>query len=193
MGLSESRQGFPALPNVATELEGVRRLQGGTTLLNRTFLRPRFARELRDVDYGVVHIASHGEFGSDPSRTFVLAYDGRLDLDDLENSIKLARFREPGLELLVLSACQTAAGDDRAGLGLAGLALKAGARSAVATLWSVSDEASGLLSVEFYRQLRGGAPSKARALQAAQRGMLADPLLGHPAYWAPFLLIGNWL
>ena len=93
----------------------------------------------------------------------------------------------------MLSACQTAAGDDRAALGLAGLALKAGARSALATLWFVSDEASGTLAVEFYRQLRAGAPSKARALQAAQRGMIADPLLGHPAYWAPFLLIGNWL
>jgi CHAT domain-containing protein len=193
LGLSQSRHGFPALPNVASELEGVRRVRGGTSLLDASFLRPRFARELRDVDYGVVHIASHGEFGSDPSRSFVLAFDGRLDLDDLENSIKLARFRDPGLELLVLSACQTAVGDDRAALGLAGLALKAGARSALATLWFVSDEASGLLAVEFHRQLRGGSLSKARALQAAQRSMIDDALLGHPAYWAPFLLIGNWL
>ncbi len=192
LGLSQSRQGFPALPSVVSELEGIRRLQGGTSLLNGAFLRPRFARELRDVDYSVVHIASHGEFGADPSRTFVLAYDGRLTLDDLENSIKLARFREPGLELLVLSACQTAAGDDRAALGLAGLALKAGARSALATLWLVSDQASGLLAVEFYRQMQGGT-TKAGALQAAQLVMLADPLLGHPAYWASFLLIGNWL
>lgn len=193
LGLSQSRQGFAALPNVASELEGIRRLQGGTSLLDGAFLRSRFARELRDVDYGVVHIASHGRFDSDPSRTFVLAYDGRLDLDDLENSIKLARFREPGLELLVLSACQTAAGDDRAALGLAGLALKAGARSAVATLWFANDQASSLLVLDFYRQLQGGTASKARALQAAQRGMLEDPLLAHPAYWAPFLLIGNWL
>ena len=193
LGLSQSRQGFSALPNVVSELESIRRLQGGTSLLNNAFLKPRFARELRDVDYSVVHIASHGEFGSDPSRTFVLAYDGRLTLDDLENSIKLARFREPGLELLVLSACETAAGDDRAALGLAGLALKAGARSALATLWLVSDQASGLLAVEFYRQLQGGTTSKAHALQAAQRSMLTDPLLGHPAYWASFLLIGNWL
>lgn len=147
----------------------MRRLQGGTSLLDSAFLRPRFARELRDVDYGVVHIASHGQFGSNPSRTFVLAYDGRLNLDDLENDIKLARFRDPGLELLVLSACQTAAGDDRAALGLARLALKAGARSALATLWSVSDQASGPLVVNFYKQLRSGTASKAWALQAAQR------------------------
>jgi CHAT domain-containing protein len=192
-GLSQSRQGFAALPNVASELEGIRQVRGGTTVLDTAFLRQRFARELRAVDYGVVHIASHGVFGSDPSQSFVLTYDGRLTLDDLEDSIKLARFRDPGLELLVLSACQTAAGDDRAALGLAGLALKAGARSALATLWFVSDEASGLLAVEFYRQLQDGTQSKAHALQAAQRGMLADPLLGHPAYWASFLLIGNWL
>lgn len=192
-GLSQSRQGFPSLPNVPSELEEVHELQGGTSLLDGAFLRARFARDLRNVDYSVVHIASHGQFGSDPSRTFVLAYDGRLTLDDLENSIKLSRFRDPGLELLVLDACQTAAGDDQAALGLAGLALKAGARSALATLWSVSDQASGPLMVDFYRHLQGRTESKARALQAAQRDMLADPLLSHPAYWAPFLLIGNWL
>jgi CHAT domain-containing protein len=193
-GLSQRRQGFPALPSVAAELDGIRRLQRGTTtLLDSAFLRPRFARELQDTRYTMVHIASHGQFGSDPSQTFVLAYDGQLTLDDLESSIKLSRFRELGIELLVLSACQTAAGDDRAALGLAGLALKAGARSALATLWFISDEASAALVLEFYRQLQTGTLSKARALQAAQRSMLKDPVLGHPAYWAPFLLIGNWL
>ena len=192
-GLSQSRQGFPALPAVAAELEDVRRLQGGVLLLDSAFTRRNFARQLRNEDFGVVHIASHGQFGSDPSQNFVLTYDGRLNMDDLEENMKLARFRDPGIELLVLSACQTAAGDDRAALGLAGLAIKAGARSALATLWSVSDQASGLLVVDFYERLRGGAGSKARALQQAQRNMLADPLLSHPAYWAPFLLIGNWL
>ena len=193
VGVSQSRQGFPALPNVASELEAVNRLQGGVILLNRAFMRSSFSRELRGTDFGVVHIASHGQFGTDPSQDFVLTFDSRLDLDDLENSIKLAQFRYPGLELLVLSACQTAAGDDRAALGLAGLALKAGARSAVATLWSVSDQASGALVVDFYRQLKQSGITKAHALQSAQRSMLADPLFSHPAYWAPFLLIGNWL
>ena len=193
MGVSQSRQGFPALPDVAAELKDVHQLEGGTILLNNTFLKSRFARAMRDTDYSIVHIASHGQFGNDPSQSFVLAYDGQLTLDDLENSIKLARFREPGLELLVLSACQTAFGDDRAALGLAGLALKAGARSAVATLWSVSDEAADPLMVDFYRRLQAGTMSKAQALQGAQLSMLADPLLSHPAYWAPFMLIGNWL
>jgi CHAT domain-containing protein len=193
VGISQSREGFPPLPNVASELAGIQRLEHSTNLLDATFLRQRFARELRDVDYTVVHIASHSQFGSDPSRSFVLAYDGQLSLDDLENSIKLARFRDLGLELLALSACQTAVGDDRAALGMAGLALKAGARSVLATLWVVNDEASGQLAVAFYRQLQNETISKAGALQAAQRAMIEDPLLGHPAYWAAFLLIGNWL
>ncbi len=192
-GVSQSRQGFSALPNVASELEDVHRLQGGVILLNRAFVASGFARELRDTDFGIVHIASHGRFGRDPSQDFVLTFNSRLDLDGLEASIQPTRFRDPGLGLLVLSACQTAAGDDRAALGLAGLALKAGARSAVATLWSVSDQATGPLMVSFYKQLKRGTVSKARALQSAQRSMVADPLLGHPAYWAPFLLIGNWL
>ncbi|MFL5285286.1 MAG: CHAT domain-containing protein [Rhodopila sp.] len=192
-GLSQGRYGFPALPNVVSELEGIRQLQRSTTLLDDTFLRSRFERELQDVNYTVVHIASHSQVDSDPSRTFVLAYDGQLTLEELEDNIKQTRFRELGVELLVLNACRTAAGDDRAALGLAGLALKAGARSVLATLWFISDETSKQLTLEFYRQLQNRALSKARALQAAQRSMLGDPVRRHPAYWSPFLLIGNWL
>ncbi|MFL5281799.1 MAG: CHAT domain-containing protein, partial [Rhodopila sp.] len=130
--------------------------------------------------------------GRDPSQIFILAYDGRLTLEELEDSIKRTRFRELGIELLVLSACQTAAGDnDRAALGLAGLALKAGARSVLATLWFVSDEASMQLTIEFYRQLQNR--TLAHALQAAQLSLMEDPVRRHPFYWAPFLLIGNWL
>jgi CHAT domain-containing protein len=73
------------------------------------------------------------------------------------------RFRDDPLELLTLSACETAAGDDRAALGLAGIAIKAGARSALATLWNINDEASVDLVVDFtaglrIRRLEGGRP-----------------------------------
>jgi CHAT domain-containing protein len=145
------------------------------------------------VPYNIVHIASHGEFGSDPSKTFVLAFDGRLTMDDLEQTIKFGQLRESALELLTLDACQTASGDDRAALGLAGVALKSGARSALATLWFISDQASGELAVRFYEAMKSGSVSKARALQIAQTQLIADPRFDHPAYWAPFLLIGNWL
>ena len=154
---------------------------------------PSFAKEMRAAPYSVVHIASHGHFDRDPKRSFLLSYDGRLTMDELERLMKQTRYRDDAVELLTLSACRTAAGDDRAALGLAGVAVKAGARSAVATLWYVNDEASSRLVTEFYQTLRTSPTSKAIALQAAQRKTLADPRYRHPGYWSPFLLIGNWL
>src|SRR5207247_1692469 len=112
-------------------------------------------------------------------------------MDELETGIKYSEHRDKALELLVLSACETAAGDDRAALGLAGVALKAGARSALASLWYVSDTATGKLVVDFYQALRSPGVSKAGALRAAQRQLAATQRYAHPAYWAPFLLIGN--
>jgi CHAT domain-containing protein len=94
---------------------------------------------------------------------------------------------------LTLSACQTAVGDDQAALGLAGIALKAGARSALASLWFVEDEATTQLISEFYRQLHHHQLPKAKALQNAQKQLLSQSRYRHPALWASFLLIGNWL
>ena len=193
LGVSKSVQGYVELPNVEREVAAVHDIEGGQELLNDSFSRARFEAELRRVPYNIVHIASHGQFGSDPSQTFVLAFDGQLTMDDLERAIKFGERRDSALELLILSACETASGDDRAALGLAGVALKAGARSALATLWYVSDEAAGELVVNFYRGVQSGKLSKAHALQEAQRMLAADPRYAHPAYWAPFLLIGNWL
>jgi len=192
-GLSLARNGLPPLPEVPNELAAALGPRGGTSLLDQSFLRSRLEQELAGAAYGVVHIASHGQFGGDPSQSYVMAYDGAVTMDELESAIKLTGYREQALELLTLSACETASGDDRATLGLAGLALKAGARSAVATLWFINDRASGTLVELFYRALANRNLSKAQALQAAQRAMLNDPVLRHPAYWAPFLLIGNWL
>jgi CHAT domain-containing protein len=97
------------------------------------------------------------------------------------------------VELLTLSACETAVGDDTAALGLASVAIKAGARSALASLWSISDQASSELVSTFYSRLQDPALSKAQALQQAQVAFLDDLRYRHPGYWAPFLLIGNWL
>ena len=193
LGISKSVEGYVPLPNVEREVAQVHDIEGGQQLLNDSFSRERFRTELERVPYSVVHIASHGQFGSDPSQTFVLAFDGQLTMDDLERDIKFGARRENALELLVLSACETASGDDRAALGLAGVALKAGARSAVATLWYINDQAAGELIQNFYKNVQSGEYSKAHALQAAQRTLAADPRYAHPAYWAPFLLIGNWL
>ena len=114
-------------------------------------------------------------------------------MDALEETVGLRRYLGEPVELLMLSACETAVGDDRAALGLAGVALKAGARSAVASLWSISDDATAVLVGEFYKQLKDPSISKAQALRRAQIQVLSDRRYRHPFYWSPHLLIGNWL
>jgi CHAT domain-containing protein len=192
-GLSESVQGFPPLAYVPAELSSVRSLYGGTLLLDRDFQLARVEGTLGERDFNVVHIASHGEFSSDSGSSYLLAWDGRLTMDRLSEYVGLFRFRETPIELLTLSACETAEGDERAALGLAGVAIKAGARSALGTLWSVNDAATEKLIVEFYRQLKEDSTSKATALQRAQLALRRSPAYEHPFYWSPFLLISNWL
>jgi CHAT domain-containing protein len=192
-GLSQSVQGFPALPHVAAELSEIGALAGGTTLADRDFIAEGVRDALRRTPYTVVHLASHGKFEREAADSFILTFDGKLGMDQLERLVKLGQFRDEPVELLTLSACQTAAGDDRAALGLAGIAIKAGARSALASLWFINDQAASQLVTEFYRNLAAGAPSKAAALRKAQVTLLQDQRYRHPAYWAAFLLIGNWL
>ncbi len=192
-GLTQAVQGFPALEYVQGELDAIHAVYGGKVLENEAFHIANVQQELKETPYSIVHIASHGQFASDVRNTFLLTFDDKLTLDRLERFMALGQYRDQPVELLTLSACQTAAGDDRAALGLAGIAVKAGARSAVATLWFINDQASSLLVTEFYRQLQKPDLSKAQALQQAQLGLLADRRYQHPGYWAPFLLIGNWL
>ena len=192
-GLSEAVQGFSALPNVAEEARMVHQLFGGDLLMNKDFLVPAVETELKEKPISLVHIASHGQFDSDPRKSFLLAYDEKLTMDRLDQFVSRMKYRNEPLALLTLSACETAAGDDRAALGLAGIAIKAGARSALATLWFISDEASSLLVMDFYRQWQDSSLSKAVALQRTQVKMLEHPMFQHPAYWAPFLLLNNWL
>ncbi|MBK9948599.1 MAG: CHAT domain-containing protein [Nitrospira sp.] len=192
-GLTTAVQGFPALPYVANEVESIQQLYKSDQLLNNAFQTSRLEQELREGKYGGLHIATHGKFSTDVNDSYLLTFDGKLTMQTLDQLIGLFRFRQEPLELLTLSACQTGIGDDRAALGLAGVALKAGARSALATLWFINDEASATLISEFYRQLRDPALSKAVALQRAQQKLLDDRIYGHPAYWSPFLLMNNWL
>jgi CHAT domain-containing protein len=192
-GLTKSVQGFPALPYVAEEVATIEQLYTSERLLNQSFQLPRLEDELRDGRYAVLHIATHGKFSPDAKDSYLLTFDGKLTMPMLDHLIGQFRFRQHPLELLTLSACQTGIGDDRAALGLAGVALKAGARSALATLWFINDEASASLIAEFYRQLRDPRLSKAAALQRAQVHLLRDRVYEHPAYWSPFLLLNNWL
>jgi len=193
-GLSQSVQGFSALPNVPQEIQGISQLfSQSVILLNEQFSVERIDKALQTAPYVVVHIASHGQFDHDPKNTFLLTYDDKLTMDRLERLLSFNQFRENTVELLTLSACQTAVGDERAALGLAGVAIKAGARSALASLWFVNDTATAELISEFYNQLRSTQLSKAQALQNAQKKLLDQKTFNHPIFWAPFLLIGNWL
>jgi CHAT domain-containing protein/predicted negative regulator of RcsB-dependent stress response len=193
VGVTEAVQGFPPLPNVAAELEALRTIFPSTTLVDRDFVAGKLEETLKQERVTILHVASHGEFSSEPGKTFLLTYDGKVTMDRLEQYIGLFKFRDDPLELLTLSACDTAEGDDRAALGLAGVAIKAGARSAVATLWEINDVAAAGLVADFYRGLQDPSISRAAALQRAQVKMLSDPRYEHPGFWAPFLLIANWL
>jgi CHAT domain-containing protein len=193
LGLSESTAGYPALSYVSDELASVKELYAGEILLDRDFELDEMKARLAAKSYSVVHIATHGEIRADANASFLLAYDGQLTMNHLEEYVGMLRFRDTSLELLTLSACETAAGDDRAALGLSGVAIKAGARSALGTLWRVNDAASATLIVEFYRQLKEPSVSRAVALQRAQKRLREDRRYRHPFYWSPFLLISSWL
>ena len=195
-GLTQSVQGFPPLPRVKDELASVQsEFPAGVSaqLLDADFVEANLSAQVSEVPLGIVHIASHAKFGGSGADSFVLTFDDRISLDRLGQLIAVARFRDAPLELLTLSACQTAAGDDRAALGLAGVALRAGARSAVATLWSVGDAPTAELVSAFYRALRKEGTPRAVALQTAQRELLATEQYRHPAFWSAFLLIGSWI
>ncbi|WP_013323603.1 CHAT domain-containing protein [Gloeothece verrucosa] len=195
-GVSEKNEGFSALPAVETELADISREIIATKLLNQDFTRSRFTKQLEQTPFPIIHLATHGQFSSDPEETFILAWQDPIKVKDLQNLLRIRQQQNPiPIELLVLSACQTASGDKRATLGLAGMAVRSGARSTVATLWSVRDESTAQLMTEFYRSLseQNRQTSKAAALRLAQLNLINSPQFEHPFYWAPFVLVGNWL
>ena len=195
-GLSQARDKFSALRYVQTELTEIRTEAkvGGAELLNENFTSAAIQKGIDSMPFPIVHLATHGQFSSNADETFLLVWDKRLNVNELNSVL---RSREEGgkgaIELLVLSACQTAVGDKRAALGLAGVAVKAGARSTVATLWFVSDEATAKLMTQFYRELSDTTITKAEALRRAQVSLLKNSEYQAPIYWAPYVMVGNWL
>lgn len=189
----QNLKGQLSLPGVAQEIDSLQKLIPNTLLMNGDFTVDAFKYQAVQEPYSVVHIASHGVFGKTSDTSFLMAYDDVINIDDLEQLLKSDKFAKQPVELLTLSACQTAEGDDRAPLGLSGIALKAKVRSALGTLWPVSDEAASLLMAEFYKALSKTGVSKVQALQQAQIVLLRQKDLENPFYWSPFILAGNWL
>ncbi|MEO0373411.1 MAG: CHAT domain-containing protein [Cyanobacteria bacterium P01_A01_bin.17] len=193
-GLAESRHGFPALKNVRKELEQIQAAASGQVLLDQRFTRKALQDQIKGVSFPVVHLATHGEFSSSSNGTFILAYDQPIQINELNELLRNSeQTRTQPIELLVLSACRTAAGDARAALGLSGVAVQAGARSTLGSLWYLDDESGAQFIRAFYRELSQGRLNKAEALRQAQLSLLKDPDYRSPAHWAPYVLVGNWL
>ncbi|MGK7900262.1 MAG: CHAT domain-containing protein [Hormoscilla sp.] len=194
-GLSQARHGFRALPNVELELKQIlQQIQATQLLFNQNFTSAALQSQINESPFPVVHIATHGNFSSQAEETFILAYDRPINVKELDNFLRRrGEQASVPIELLVLSACETAQGDDRAVLGLAGVAVRAGARSTLATLWKVSDESTATLMIEFYQQLANPGTSKAEALRRAQISLLQHKQFASPYYWAPYVMVGNWL
>jgi CHAT domain-containing protein len=200
-GLSEEREfrgeSFSSLPNVPKELDAIASLLPSQKLLNDDFILSQVQNQLQRRPYSIFHVATHGNFSSDPEDTYILLYDEQLQAREMN---QLLRFQEEGesvpLELLVLSACETATGDRRAALGLAGIALRANTKSTLATLWPVDDESTAALMQEFYQELsKDPNLPKVEALRRAQLRLWenSDREWKLPFFWAPYILVGNWL
>lgn len=192
-GLSEAVQGFQALPGVTTELDALEQRFGSASFRDADFTSERLRAGLAAGGYEIAHLATHGKFDGSYSDSYLLTHDSRVDLSQISESIRARTEQSGPLDLLVMSACETAAGDDRAALGLAGVALNAGARSALATLWAVEDSATAALIPSFYDALTSGDYTKAESLRMAQLQLIATERFQHPSSWSPFLMIGNWL
>lgn len=186
---------FAQLKNVDQELDEI--AETGiltTTLRDQAFTRDRFNTIINRANYPIVHLATHGQFSSDPEAAFLLTSDGDIAINDLDSLFRVrSQIRADTIELLVLSACETAIGDELAALGIAGAAYRAGARSAIASLWTLDDAFSVEFTRQLYHNLMQPNTTKAEALQQAQQFLLKDPQYEHPRYWATYILIGNWL
>ena len=213
MGLTEAVSGFSRLPAVEVELRTISgQILNGQSFLNQDFTIENMQQQRRSNNYGILHLGTHGKFISDTSTgSFIQFWDKRLQMDQITN----LRFDSPVVEMMTLSACETAVGSN---LGISGLAIESGARSVLASLWTVSDAGTAPLMISFYRDFPD-AVHKAAALRSAQISLLTGKVrlnngviegipgvngvklpevggkidLRHPFYWSSFILVGNWL
>jgi CHAT domain-containing protein len=179
-----------ALSQTQNELMAIRQTAPGKILLNQDFTIAKLRRQIASGHYPIVHLSTHGTFSSDPAATGLLTWDQKLGTTELRQIIE--QNRQSPIELLVLSACESAKGDQRSILGLAGVAAQAGARSTIASLWLVDESSTTIMMNQFYSGLKSGLP-KAAALRQAKLALMDSPDFNHPFFWGSFILIGSWL
>jgi CHAT domain-containing protein len=197
---SFQQEGLAPIDYVETELAGIQQqIPQSAKLEGQAFLRDNIQTQLQTAPFNIVHIATHGQFSSNPDQTFILDWKQRIGIQDLESLLRVrdtSADRQSEIELLILSACETAAGDNRAALGLAGIAIRAGARSTIATLFQINDASTTEFMLRFYQQLTNSQLTKAEALRNTQLAFLQEYEVtdyNRPYHWAPFILVGNWL
>lgn len=161
-------------------------------MLNNSFTEVNFNRFVNKTPFRLVHLATHGQFSSSAEETFLLTWDERINIDELNSLLRGDSKLLRPVDLLVLSACETATGDSNSVLGLAGIAVRGGARSTMASLWAVDDEATVILMTNFYRELANEPITKAESLRRAQISILSQERFAHPFFWSAFILVGNW-
>ncbi|GAP96798.1 TPR repeat precursor [Leptolyngbya sp. NIES-2104] len=189
---------YPELPATNRETESIQqRLPGSRVLADSNFTKANLKKALKERSYSILHLATHGQFGADPQEDTFLVTGGqeRLTLIELEKMLRDLSGEDSKIELLALTACQTAVGDGRSILGLAGAAVQSGAKSALASLWFISDQGTANLVDLFYEGLSDRKLSKAEALQAAQVRLIEQTenrQNQHPRLWSAFVLVGNW-
>ncbi len=186
---------FAEIPFLRQELDGIsQRIPNYTALLDTQFTKSNLRQQFQASGFSVVHLKTHGVFSSNLDDSFIVAYQDLISANELGSLVQTgSTSADRAIELLVLSACETAQGDDRAVLGITGVAIRSGARSALATLWQASDgnAENTTLMIQFYEELRKPGTTKAQALNRAQRTLIEQGYLPH--VWAPYILVGNWL
>ena len=199
------KKGYSYLPNIKQELESITLMvPQSEQLVDEKFTEINIQDKINAEFFSIVHIATHGKFSSNPDQTFILAWDKPINVRDFDQLLQGENLQrsDQAIELLILSACQTAYGDERAALGLAGVAVRAGARSVLGSLWRVNDASTAELMKQFYQQLLESKSSqlrKAEALRQVQIKFIKGEIEPNseeykkPYYWSPFIIVGNWL
>lgn len=187
-------EGYPDIPGILEESARISRVLGSDVRVDDSFTATGAPELLRSEPYSVVHIAAHATFGAEPTDNYIALSDGRLDMPTLVAALRArAVEQDQPIDLLTLSACQTAAGTDRAPLGLAGAAYRANARAVLASLWLVSDVITPEIMEAFYKRLAEPETGRADALGSAQRWFIENyPSFNHPAFWGAFIMVGDW-
>ncbi|QUY45625.1 CHAT domain-containing protein [Acaryochloris marina] len=174
------------LPEVAEEVGVIQAtFPDAKLILNKDFTYQNILKNVEKPTSKILHLSTHGQFSSDPTQTFLLAWDRPLNVKDISGVLEAGS--GGGLDLLFLSACHSAQGDPRSLLGLAGLSAQSGANNTVASLWSADAAASVLVSQEFYAAVKNQKPMN-EALRQAQLKLLKSEY-AHPYYWANYVLV----